>query len=423
MATPHLSSFDKTRRSFRALLRNTAGAVAVMAGIAIPTVLGTTALAIDVGVWYLQRSELQSIADAVASSAALEFSYGNTYGIQEALADAALTGVDVSGITEISVNRPPLAGAYAGDNGAVEVELATPGTIFFAGFVFDDSFNVAARAVATTTIFDDACMVGLDQTAPQAIRASGNLTVDMDCGIASNSNDADSVWVNGNVNLNVPSLTTAGGIYEQPSGVIDGVNTRENTRRIDNPYSDLTPPFYSDCDYNNTSITSNAVLSPGTYCGGLSIGGSADVQFDPGTYIIDAGDFTISGNADVYGSGVTIILTSTTDVYGGIKITGGSDIDLSAPTSGDYQGIVFFQDPDADPDNTNMITGNADMHIEGALYLPVGHLDFGGNGVWEGECTQFIANSITITGDAHVGNDCDDMPIREMGYARAALVE
>lgn len=366
---------------------------------------------------------MQSFADNVASSAALEFSYGNTYSTTDAFAEASMIGIDISEISQITINNPPTLGAYAGDAGAVEVELTTPGQVFFAGFVYGDSLNISARAVATTTVFDDACMVGLERTGSQAFRASGNLTVDMTCGIASNSNHADSVWVNGNVNLNVPSLTTSGGIHEVPSGTIDGVNTRENARRIDDPYDDLTPPYFSTCDYNNTSITSQATLSPGTYCGGITINGSADVIFNSGTYILDAGDFTVAGSADIYGTDVTIILTSSSTTYGSIKITGGTDIDLSAPTSGDYAGIVFYQDPDADTDNTNMITGNADMHIEGAVYLPSGNLSLGGNGAWEGECTQMIANSITLTGDAHIGNQCDSMPIRTAGYPRAALVE
>lgn len=413
----------KARRFASKLLRNSVGAVAVMAGVATPALLGTAALSIDVGNWYLRRSELQTIADAVAASAALENYYGNDYGISDALDEASLLGIDTSEITDITINSPPISGAYAGTAGAIEVSITAPGTIFFAGFIFDDAVSITTRAVATSGVMSEACMVGLERTAAQAIRASGNMTVEMDCGIASNSSDPNSVWINGSVNLNVPSLTTSGEIHEQPTGVIDNVSTREKARRIEDLYDDLTPPFFSGCDYNNVSINSVATLSPGTYCGGISIGGNADVIFNSGTYVLDAGDFSINGNANVYGVGVTIILTSSSSTYGSIKITGGSDIELSAPTSGEYAGVVFYQDPDADTDNTNMITGNSDMHIEGALYLPVGHLDFGGNGAWEGKCTQFIANSIAITGDAYIGNDCDDMPIRVMGYARAKLVE
>lgn len=414
---------EKARRFAINFLRNTAGAAAVMAGVATPALLGTAALSVDVGNWYLRRSELQTIADAVAASAALENYYGNLYGMSEALSEAALTGVDVSEIDDITINSPPTSGAYAGTAGAFEVLITAPGTIFFAGVLFDEAVSITSRAVATSGVMTEACMVGLERTASQAIRASGNLTVDMDCGIASNSNDSNSVWINGSVDLNVPSLTTSGEIHEQPDGVIEGVPTRENARRIDDPYDDLTPPFLSGCDYNNVSITSQTVLSPGTYCGGISIGGNADVIFNSGTYVLDAGDLSITGNADVHGVGVTIILTSSSSTYGSIKITGGSDIALSAPTSGDFEGVAFYQDPDADTGNTNMITGNSDMNIEGALYLPNGHLDFGGNGAWEGECTQMIANTIAMTGDAHIGNDCDEMPIRTMGYARATLVE
>lgn len=49
MTNPCRTPGGKAREFARNLLRNTTGAAAIMAGVAIPAVLGTAALAIDVG--------------------------------------------------------------------------------------------------------------------------------------------------------------------------------------------------------------------------------------------------------------------------------------------------------------------------------------------------------------------------------------
>ena len=171
------------------------------------------------------------------------------------------------------------------------------------------------------------------------------------------------------------------------------------------------------------NITSSTNLSPGVYCGGLKIGGSSTVNLDPGTYIMDSGNFEVAGDVYIYGTGVTIILTSSSNNYGSVKITGGTEIDLSAPTSGDYAGVDIYQDPDAPEGNSNDITGTADMDIEGAVYLPSGDLNIGGNGNYSGQCTQLIADTVTLVGDAEILNNCENMPIRPLGAMRAQLVE
>lgn len=422
MTKPRESYLKRARLFTAALLASTTGAAALMVGVAVPAVMGTAALGIDVGNWYVRRTELQSIADGVAASAALERRYGNTYGLESAYGEAEMLGIDTSEIANLTINNPPTAGAYSGDASATEVLVTAPGAIFFAGFLFDDTVNITARAVATAGVINESCMVGLEDTAPQAIRTSGNVNVRMSCGIASNSNNDNSVWTNGNVTIDVPSLTTAGGIRDG-AGALDDVPSQSGARRVEDPYDDLTPPFYSGCDFNNMSVNSSTDLTPGVYCGGLRIGGNSTVNLAPGEYIMDAGDFEILGNTRVYGTDVTIILTSTDGSTGGFKITGGTEVALSAPTEGDYAGIAVYQDPNADPDNSNSIRGNADVDVEGAVYLPVGHLDIGGNGEYAGECTQLIANSITMIGDADVQNNCDDMPIRPIGSLRARLVE
>ena len=53
-----------------------------------------------------------------------------------------------------------------------------------------------------------------------------------------------------------------------------------------------------------------------------------------------------------------------------VTIVSGSDVDLVAPTSGDYAGMLFVQDPASNPGATNVIAGGASIRLVGALYFP-----------------------------------------------------
>jgi filamentous hemagglutinin family protein len=89
------------------------------------------------------------------------------------------------------------------------------------------------------------------------------------------------------------------------------------------------------------SINNTRTLSPGVYCNGIDIQSQAVVTLQPGTYIINRGDFNVAGGATVTCScpsptdGVTIILTSSTNAsqIGQVRINGGANINLRAPSA------------------------------------------------------------------------------------------
>ena len=92
-----------------------------------------------------------------------------------------------------------------------------------------------------------------------------------------------------------------------------------------------------------------------------------------GTYIIEGGGLTVSGNASITGSGVMIInagssYPATGGTYGGISLSGNGTYSLTPPASGTYTGIVIWQPKD----NTKALalSGNA-SGMTGTVYAPV----------------------------------------------------
>jgi hypothetical protein len=72
----------------------------------------------------------------------------------------------------------------------------------------------------------------------------------------------------------------------------------------ENPYG-LAVPSYSGCTRINYKLDKqkSETASPGVYCGGIEVAGDATLNFEPGTYILDQGNFAVSGNATVMAPG------------------------------------------------------------------------------------------------------------------------
>ena len=88
------------------------------------------------------------------------------------------------------------------------------------------------------------------------------------------------------------------------------------------------------------SISGNSqrTISPGIYSQ-ISVSGNARLTMTGGTYIIEGGGLTVSGNASISGTGVFIYnagsnYPSSGGTFGGITLSGNGTFSLSAPNSG-----------------------------------------------------------------------------------------
>src|SRR5262249_58176308 len=91
---------------------------------------------------------------------------------------------------------------------------------------------------------------------------------------------------------------------------------------------------------------------------------------------------SISGNAIVSGNGVTFYNTWSGGGSGGwgdINITGTTTVNLKAPSSGDYEGMLLWTDRNAPyKNNGSTISGGVNSSFEGVLYFPATDLTFSG---------------------------------------------
>jgi hypothetical protein len=150
------------------------------------------------------------------------------------------------------------------------------------------------------------------------------------------------------------------------------------------PSVNNVPPLVNGNCYQGISITGNQAIPGGVYY----------VSGDGLT--MRSAQFAISGNGNVTGTDVTIVLFKGADV----SIMGTPTVTLSAPTSGTWKGILFWQDKTSTPmcptSTCSTIAGTVNAVLTGALYFPKDNFSFAGTS--SSTCTVLIANTISFQG-------------------------
>ncbi len=162
------------------------------------------------------------------------------------------------------------------------------------------------------------------------------------------------------------------------------------------------------------STNTQATLSQGTYRGGFDV--SCTTVFNPGIYVIDGGRLKITGQYQVTGSGVLIILKNGAyiDIAGGSNITLTSATaaqlsasGLSASQSQEFAGMLIYEDRASQgSSNRNTLNGNSSTVLNGKIYLPKSDIRFSGTATVTSACLLIAAAKITLEGDTNMSTFC-----------------
>jgi hypothetical protein len=110
------------------------------------------------------------------------------------------------------------------------------------------------------------------------------------------------------------------------------------------------------------------------YSGNITVGSGVTVTMNPGTYVF-TGNLDLGGHGTLQGSGVTIYLPPGGSLGGGGN--GNTTLNLTAPTTGPYSGILIYED--ANNTNTVSLNGTPIANLTGIIYAPSAELDLSGN--------------------------------------------
>ncbi len=214
------------RRNIRQLVADRRGAIAVLAAIVATSVIGLAALAVETANWYVQKAELQRIADSAAMAGALEYVKDNgATGSPYATAAqdyAALNGVPAGNAAVSLVPSPSNDG-----NLAVKVTATKTVPLMLSRVLSSKtSVTVGANAWSEIKILAPPCVEALNLTGTPDIKVTGNVSL-IGCSLWSKSsaggttNKSASVALSGNSTLTA-NIYTPGTIYTNGNSAFSG---------------------------------------------------------------------------------------------------------------------------------------------------------------------------------------------------------
>jgi uncharacterized repeat protein (TIGR01451 family) len=243
-------------------------------------------------------------------------------------------------------------------------------------------------------------IVVLNSTASGSLKLSGNTSINVPGNVIVDSSSASALTESGNAGIKAASIQVVGGVSTSGTATLSPAAVT-GIAPVANPLACLTGPSASGLtNYGAVCCnTGSHTLNPGIYSS-IRASGNACLTLNPGIYIIEGGGVTVTGGASIAGSGVMIYNTSSnypssTGSYGGITLSGKGSFSLTAPTSGQYAGVVLFQ-PSA---NTRAISlsGNAAAGLTGTIYAPAALLYASGNASVN---AALVVNELTLSGNA-----------------------
>jgi len=406
------------------------GAVAVLVAVMLVVIIGFVSLGSEVVLLLLTSRQMQSAADAaaLASETARLRGYPADYK-QEAFALSAAAGfANGQNGTTVAVNSPPATGNYKSATDAVEVLIAQPQNLALAQVLYQRGatppFIVRARSVAHSS--GEACVLTLDTTASGSLSMNGNTVADfVGCDVSVNSASATAVSLVGGATLKTNHLYDVGG-YSLGGGsrIIAAAGITTQAAPTVDPYASYATPAPDACLKDNYTPPASITIAPGTYCNGITVHNGVVLTLNPGIYIIDRGSLSLTGGASLSGTGVTIVLTSSTGAnYPTVSFAGDATINLSAPSSGTTAGLVFFQDRNAPVNGTNNFNGGAAQTITGVLYFPQQTVNYSGGTASTVTCIEIIAWDLSLTGNSTLKAGCAGTGVLAIGGGQSVMVE
>lgn len=425
------------------------GQAALMTAMSIPVLLGILGLVVDIGWDYWRAEACKTAATAAAMAAARQaqlagaFTTANGIAVQSTAANcpasptsppsnnlmagclyAQQNGFVNSGKQLVRYTAGTTGSPVAGSNPSYWVRFTVTEkipTLFASVLGYQNSIVSAKSTAGVFSSAQGACIYALDPNANSAISLGGNTDVEAGCGVYDNSSSATALTCSNNTTLDAQgaAIDVTGGANCR--GTVTPAPTTNQPTTAD-PFANVpAPSIPARCDSSGlTAGTTVNMPSDGKYVicgGGIDMTGNGSLSLPAGIYILTGGGINWH-NGSVSGSGVTIYMTGPSP--GGTTINGNMVVNLSAPTSGTYRGMVIYRDRTLLSPPSDKFNGGATMNFNGTIYVPGSAVTF--NGGNNSAITALIADTISFIGTSNFGADTNGA-VTGIGVPTAALIE
>src|ERR1017187_2357637 len=297
------------------------GQTTILIALCLMCLLGLTGFAVDAGMMFRAKRNLQIAADAAAISGAAELNYGDAAAAAQA---AAVQNGETNGVNgaTVTVNNPPAAGSHTG-SAYVEVIVSQVEPTYFMKALHLNSLTVSARAVGTVAT-TPTCLVTLGNAAPGLSVTNGAALTVSSCGIIDDATGSGALTASGGATITTTSVSVVGTTSISNGAVVTPTPVTGITTVADPlSYFAIPPPssdYTSGCSADPKISTSRTIgpSTAGSYVcyDGLTISNSPTVTLNPALYIINGvggsgkNQFSVSGGTLNGTSGVTFYLVN-----------------------------------------------------------------------------------------------------------------
>ena len=324
--------------------------------------------AVDYGMLVSLRNDLQITADNAALAGARLL--GTPGQVEKQI--VWKTEQNAAGHIDEEMGKAESRASFDRETNTVSIIIRQHWQPFFAHFVGQDITPVEVRASASYFGNSNICLLTLDERAAQSINLSLVASLEAkNCGVHANSTHARAIQLGPLARLHATVVCSAGGV----SGLLSNFSPAPTTDcpRVDDPMAEFKPPpVPARCDVTGYKISNGSdVLSPGVYCGGLHVSGTADVRLRPGLYIIKDGPLSVRGRSSFKGTSIGFYLSGNSSL---ISFEDAALIRLSGVETGEMGGILMFEDRASSHSRTHRISSSRADELTGTIYLSRGTL-------------------------------------------------
>ncbi len=432
--------------------RGESGQLLVIMVIALVAIIAVAGLLVDGGMAWTTRRMAQNGADVSALAAAKKWS---TTADKAQATTAAQSIAGSNGFTAnytdcdgrsrndgVTVNIPPLSGAFSGIAGLIEVIVQRPMKTSFSAIVGQNCWMVSARAVAVASSNDVAsctfCSLNNSSSNHTLVLKNGAiLRVDGDiyvnstnggytpgtcstsgykvCGdgfdvfgdggtISARTISVVGGWETHNQNIASADNITPGCEHPVPPSSPTSINVCIHMPSLTDPLNNpskpgsaITPPpagaapvaGSNGCPATATvpagtvaspsllTITSGTrTICPGTYFGGLKVTGGT-VTMSPGIYVLVGGGFTVTGGANIDGSGGVLIYSEGGGSASQSTTTANDLVPDPIPGHVNFKNVVLAASPGTTVNPNTPVTFTFTLTPNGSgAAVPGGTVDF-----------------------------------------------
>ena len=383
------------------------GQALIVIALAAIVLFGFAALAIDGSMVFSDKRHAQNAADTAVMAGALAYSRGNDISTAAQLR-ATSNGYDNGTMNDVTITVTNVPSGVCPTNQGKDIQVN------ILSYVNTTFTRVLGRTQVTNAVtatsrvcrsylgapFNGNAIVSL---APDGTGFDAHGTPDWAItggGILVNSDSNSSATCGGSAGVTAPSVTAVGGTSFN-CHIVNVGTTKQNTGG-QLSYLDYSYLFPRQPACNGTAYYSGGKWSPQSGADGSRVSFSGDMDFEPGLYCVTNSPGSFHG--EISGSNVTFYMTSSSF---SMKFNGGGNLTASAPTSGEYKGVLLYLAPQVSNGtllNTQAIDmrGNGSGNIVGSIIAPSADVTMFGNSGTGAFNSQVIGYQVDSGGNADI---------------------